>query len=225
MNNNIINLALLNPLFNKNNLYGGSSGKSLSQSMSEFSIDNPYKIIREWNGETELIIGCGNSPPIMQPTRRDEHKHENAYTIDIDPEMNPSCLTDTQLGQFCKIPDNSIERIICEGFVLSLDTSQEFIREIKRIKTEDAYMECDFKAIGTFRNSNGSWDNIYDDSPFINFDDLDTYNGSGKVDFLRNQNGTLKKFTKDAMGKEVEIKDVYIKGVDGSEKVVKIKRI
>jgi len=158
-----------------------------------------FKIRRPYNKEDTLILGCGNGPNLDKSYRL-KHLHKEEYTIDVEEIMNPSCLTDMSYGTFCEIPDKSIKNIICEGFTMDITKSEKFISEINRIKTDDANIECEFKNIGTFRNFNGTWANIYNENPFIRFSEV--------KDFVI---GDRKNFELDNGGYMI----IYIKDIDG----------
>ena len=137
----------------------------------DIDIDTYYKIRRAYNSEKILILGCDNGPNNLDQKYKLEHMHPGVYTIDIQENMNPSCLTYMKNGTFCQIQDNSIEQIICEGFSMNILSSKNFIDEINRIKKYYGICNCEFRNIGSFRNFNGDWDNIYNEPPFLTFDE------------------------------------------------------
>ena len=171
----------------------------------DMEVDKTYQIKRPYNGETILILGCGNGPDIIDEEYKNEHLHQGAYTIDVEEQMNPSCLTDMSNGTFCEIPDNSIEQIICEGFTIDILSSGKFISEINRIKKEGGICDCQFKNVGTFRNFRGVWDNIYNEPPFIDFQEALIFNENGKKNFELDKNGNMKVYVKDSTGRYTSV--------------------
>jgi hypothetical protein len=172
----------------------------------DMEVNKTYQIKRPYNGETTLILGCGNGPDlIVDEAYKNEHLHQGVYTIDILEQMNPSCLTDMSKGTFCDIPDNTIEQIICEGFVMDILTSGKFISEINRIKKKGGICECEFKNIGTFRNFGGNWDNIYDDPVFINYQEALIFSANDRKDFELGENGNMKVYIKDNTGAYISV--------------------
>ena len=208
MNNNIVNLAYLNKSFKKSKkkvkrkkLLGGAAASN-----EKASVD--FTINRKYNGEKKLVLGCGNNPKIMSKEYRSQHLHQDAYTIDIDGEMNPSCLTDLTLGKFCNLPDNVFEEVVCEGFFLNLNEADKFILEIKRVSKEDAVINCDFKLNGTYRSRQGYWDNFYGFKPYINFDEINYFKQFQIEDLETDKNGYLKIYVNNSLGKIEEINQI-----------------
>jgi len=178
--------------------------------------DKRYTIKRPYNGETILILGCGNSPLIFDKATVKKHLHKDMYTIDINEQMNPSCLTNMSHGTFCEIPDKSIEEIICEGFTMDILHSSNFIKEINRIKKPDGICTCDFKNVGTFRNYQGEWDNIYNNPPYIKFNQVSDFKIGNKQQFELTPGGYMKLYIKDSTG---EYKDDFEVNNNGSIKI------
>ena len=158
---------------------------------------------------------------MMNKEYRLEHLHQNAYTIDVNGEMNPSCLTDLTLGKFCNLPDNVFEEVICEGFFLNLDEADKFIKEIKRVCKENAVINCDFKLNGTFRNRQGYWDNYYGLKPYINFDEIEYFKNFKIKNLETDRNGYLKIYIDNDSGSGK--KDLSNQKIDLSNKTFYLK--
>jgi hypothetical protein len=185
---------------NLSKIIKNKGGSSVSDMEMDVEVDTYYKIRRPYNGEKILILGCGNGPNNLDQKYKLEHMHPGAYTIDIQENMNPSCLTDMKNGIFCQIPDNSIEQIICEGFSMDILSSKNFIDEINRIKKYGGICNCEFRNIGSFRNFNGDWDNIYNEPPFLTFDEALNFVPGNKKNFELDENGNMMLYIKDNMG-------------------------
>lgn len=77
-------------------------------------INNGLIILRSYQGEKNLVIGCGNV--LCDGNKFGYRKHENSYTIDPDIDRNPSVCCEFGKQKIVNIPDNAFENIICEGF-------------------------------------------------------------------------------------------------------------
>lgn len=111
-------------------------------------IDAGYLVMRPYEGQKELIIGCGNGScinsggyPIDDQGLRAEHTithaHENAYTIDPCCMTNPSCMSFFGYHSYKHIlPDGCFDKIILEG-VWNIETDL-FFSEIKRLASPSA---------------------------------------------------------------------------------------
>jgi hypothetical protein len=85
---------------------------------------------RKYNGETKLIIGCGQM-------NKKYHEHLDCYTIDCRMRMNPSLVCNFGTYEMKKyIPDNSFNEVIFEGLfpnaIISDIGLSEFIRICKK---------------------------------------------------------------------------------------------
>ena len=144
--------------------------------MPTLSSNYDCKIRRKYKNEQKLIIGCGNSPQMLDKEYQDEHVHDGYYTYDVNEKMNPSCLTDIKNHSFHYIPSNTIKEIIFEGVYLPYNKCGHLLQEIERIKTKDALIRLEIKSIGTYRNNEGQWENYYGDEPFIDYNELHIHN-------------------------------------------------
>ena len=202
-------------LKNKDNLQIGGSESRI----------NNFNIVRPYNSEKNLILRYGNTKNINKDS-------ENTYTIDLDQNTNPSCIANLKEVTFCNLPDNVFETVKCEGFFFSLDDADLFISEIKRVSKVDAKIDCVFKLKGAYRNSNGSWNNIYNKDlnlpAYSTFQDIDKYKTeeySKLDDYQLNQSGNIRLYTlikneEKEIGKDIEnldhgINKVYLKNIKG----------
>ena len=115
-------------------------------------------LLRPWNGEKELVIGCGNSPfmfgsvALKKSLRRkldatvdmpkdsvnafeklSKHVHDGAYTINPDPGMNPSVIARFGIDDLGFIPSGSIKRVFYEGTTLADYNNKNTIATLLRI--------------------------------------------------------------------------------------------
>ena len=102
-------------------------------------------ILRKYNGETSLILACGNSPTCVCLGSKYiyDHKHSGVYTIDSDISMNPSLVGLFGYEIFTEIPDNSFNYIEMEG-LYGIPT-ELFFNEIKRIAKPNVVVNIEFK--------------------------------------------------------------------------------
>jgi diketogulonate reductase-like aldo/keto reductase len=102
-------------------------------------------IFRDYAGEDELIIGCGNYPlansggyPFANENEEDnyhkEHHHTNCYTINPVPCYNPGVVGAFNIHVFKNIPDCSFKYIEIEG--VYLDETEAFYSEMTRLLKE-----------------------------------------------------------------------------------------
>lgn len=150
---------------------------------------NTPVIVRPWNGEATLIIGCGNGPspkascpccPPVGPEYTEEHKHEGEYTIDINPDMNPSAILDITRFRL-PIPSNSISKVVFEGISLYYQHCELVISEIRRVSTEGAEIDVSVIPIGSYRDAqSGDWRNCYMHNMYLNWRQLQNYDPEGK---------------------------------------------
>jgi hypothetical protein len=115
-------------------------------------------VLREYNNETILIIGCGSVINYQDIKNRysgssktdehycdfnEKHKHVGHYTIDPDITLNPSIVGFFGYQKFTNIPDGSFTKIIFEGFYPDDEESEGpyFDSELKRLLRE-GYSDC-----------------------------------------------------------------------------------
>ena len=103
----------VNGIYNFNELKIINSMKYISNIYNK----NGLIVLRPYNGERTLIIGCGNGRLDYDDIYYDQHCHKGAYTIDMLLVANP-CIVgiwDKNMLLVDLIPDNAFELIIFEG--------------------------------------------------------------------------------------------------------------
>lgn len=108
-------------------------------------------VFRDYAGEKELVIGCGNYPlancggyPLCEGVEEDNyhanHHHTGCYTINPAPSYNPSVMGAFSIHTFKNIPDNSFKHIDIEGiWLVATDT---FYSEMTRLLKEGGSISC-----------------------------------------------------------------------------------
>lgn len=113
---------------------------NLSDMLNHFENDKTI-VLRQYNGEKYLMIGCGNKPLMNcggylfesdeeKEKYQMEHHHDGYYTINPVIEYNPSIIGFFSYQHFLSIPDGVFEEIETEGFWLELTeiAKSEFLR-------------------------------------------------------------------------------------------------
>lgn len=98
-------------------------------------------VLQKYNGETSLIIGCGNGPVCSfrwEEKERKFHQHEKCYTMDMDLSMNPSIVGFFGQESFHSIPDASFDDVDMEGCCCVGEFTDLFISELLRITKPEA---------------------------------------------------------------------------------------
>lgn len=130
--------------------------KCIQVTETKLNIDNSWKnnniiVLRPYNGEKILVVGCGNLYHYKEDENDEDHwknfakkhKHRNEYTINPDIEMNPSVCTEFGKTKLECIPDNVFNKVIFEGFCYDSytdDLEQYFISEIIRVLKDNGYL-------------------------------------------------------------------------------------
>lgn len=150
-------------------------------------------MVREYNGEKKLIIGCGNGPESwcpccvpedFDPERyRKKHLHSDAYTIDTNPDMNPSAIGNIVTQTFEFIPDGAFDEIIFEGLCIYYREVKQIMKVLKRLMSKHARVEISVIAVGSYR-FRGAWTNYYRADPFINWWELRHYDPRKRQEVL-----------------------------------------
>ena len=166
-----------------------------------------YTINRAWQGETSLIIGCGNGPNCLTEKYKNQHMHNGAYTVDINPQMNPCLVADIVRGGLYGIPHNCMESIELEGLHISYCDRRNIVEEINRVKKSMCYIDVDFMTAGSYKNRyTGEWQNYYGDAVFISFNELKTYESFTGFDIERDGDGYPVLFCNDKYGINKQLK-------------------
>jgi hypothetical protein len=114
-------------------------------------------VLREYNNETILVIGCGSVLNYQDIRHRYDgfdkhdkdfckfsknHKHIDHYTIDPDIVLNPSTVGFFGYQIFMNIPDGSFKKIIFEGFYPEGENKGPYFdSELKRL-LKKGYSNC-----------------------------------------------------------------------------------
>lgn len=171
-----------------------------------------YTINRKWNGETSLVIGCGNGPGCSCEKYKQKHMHHDAYTVDIDPIMNPCLVADVIHGGLYGIPSNSMDRIELEGLCVKYRDRKNIVDEINRVKKPMCHIDVAFFSVGSYRDRHtGRWANYYGDKVFIQFNELDKYQPVSNFDVHIDKNGYPVLYCNDTYGtnKQIKLTDGY----------------
>lgn len=142
------------------------------------------KINRKYKNETTLVVGCGSNPSFCEK----DHSHE--YTIDMDNNVSPSLLADIRNCPL-PLPSNVFSKVIFEGVSVRLSENKKLLKEIKRITTNDPYIDICFFTPGTYRHNKGYWDNAYNLPPFITFNDIQKMSSNELSILLKHKELTL----------------------------------
>lgn len=91
-----------------------------------FALENGGIVIKPYNDEKDLVIGCGHSPitnsgGYLHETKEEEqkchqhHSHVGKYMIDTWVGAKPDCIVNLEKSSLSHIPDNSFKTVIFEG--------------------------------------------------------------------------------------------------------------